>query len=71
MATNYLHEAQLAMGRAADYGNSGEPDSMITQTHFASAAALVAIARRLDRLIDCFDRFTDDDNSCIDVAVLQ
>jgi len=69
--SDYLAEAKNAMDKSTNYENQARPDSMVAQAHFATAAALIAIAERLDKLIDRIDGFTDVDGGCIDVTVLR
>ena len=64
--TDYLHEAKLAMDKAANAGDCADAAGMIAQAHFASAAALVAIAERLDKLLEILEGATS-----IDVTVLR
>ena len=61
MATDYILEAKNAMDKAANYGNQSRPNAMIAQAHFASAAALVAIAERLERIATRLETI-----SCVD-----
>ncbi len=66
MATDYLKEAKNAMDKAANYGNQAEPVAMVAQTHFASAAALIAIAERMEELLQYFEGY---DGSGLGVSV--
>ncbi len=49
-----------------DYLKEAEPVAMVAQTHFASAAALIAIAERMEELLQYFEGY---DGSGLGVSV--
>lgn len=67
--TDHLKDAKGAMLLAVDYRGQGNLLAMALQAHFATAAALIAIAEQVGRITDIMEAVADDDGGCIDVAV--
>ena len=66
--TDYLAEAKNAMDKAANYGNQANQVAMVAQTHFVTAAALIAIAERMEELLQYFAGY---DGCGLSVSVIK